>query len=154
MLPTPTQYTMATATAEGLTRLTAFDKALLGAGVGNCNLLKVSSILPPGALYVPKLFIPEGSLLPIAYASVISDIPEQMLCAGVAVGIGDADEYGVIMEYHGIGSQKEAEERLESMVQEAFDIRGRELLQIRIAAVQHEVEKCGCAFAAIPLWYS
>ena len=42
--------TMAAATAghaEGGTTLNAFDNALLAAGIGNINLIKVSSILPP-----------------------------------------------------------------------------------------------------------
>ncbi len=32
--------------AEGTTPLNAFDNALLAAGIGNINLVKVSSILP------------------------------------------------------------------------------------------------------------
>ena len=45
------KVTMAAATAgraEGGTPLNAFDNALLAAGIGNINLIKVSSILPPG----------------------------------------------------------------------------------------------------------
>ena len=33
--------------AEGRTPLDAFDNALLAAGIGNVNLLKISSIVPP-----------------------------------------------------------------------------------------------------------
>ena len=43
------KVTMAAATAgraEGGTTLNAFDNALLAAGIGNINLIKVSSILP------------------------------------------------------------------------------------------------------------
>ena len=52
--------TMAAATvghAEGGTPLNAFDNALLAAGIGNINLVKVSSIIPPfnpGERKVPK----------------------------------------------------------------------------------------------------
>ena len=35
--------------AEGPTILNAFDNALLDAGIGDVNLIKVSSILPTGA---------------------------------------------------------------------------------------------------------
>src|SRR5206468_7432297 len=34
--------------AEGSTPLNAFDNALLAAGIGNINLVRISSILPPG----------------------------------------------------------------------------------------------------------
>lgn len=32
--------------AEGITELNAFDNALLNAGIGNLNLIKLSSIVP------------------------------------------------------------------------------------------------------------
>ena len=51
--------TLAAATAghaEGGTTLNAFDNALLAAGIGNINLIKVSSILPPD---VPVVELPE-----------------------------------------------------------------------------------------------
>ena len=44
------KVTLAAATAghaEGGTALNAFDNALLAAGIGNINLIKISSILPP-----------------------------------------------------------------------------------------------------------
>jgi len=36
-------------TGEGPTPLAAFDKALLAAGVENYNLIRLSSVIPPGA---------------------------------------------------------------------------------------------------------
>lgn len=44
-------YTLVGGSGEGATRLNAFDAALLDAGVGNTNLIKLSSILPPGLEY-------------------------------------------------------------------------------------------------------
>jgi arginine decarboxylase len=154
MLQTPSTYSLVSASAEGETPLTAFDKALLLAGVGNCNLLKVSSILPPYCEFTNGLTIPEGSLLPIAYASVISNVPGKLICAGVAVGIGkDAESYGVVMEYHGYESRDKTSDLLYKMVEEAFNIRNRKLSEVKIIAVEHIVVNCGCVFAAIPLWY-
>ena len=48
IVATPTRYFMAHGCAEGVTELNAFDAALLRAGVGDTNLVRVSSILPPG----------------------------------------------------------------------------------------------------------
>ena len=75
MLPLPKKYFLTAASCEGDTELTAFDKALLEARVGNTNLLRVSSILPPGCEYAPGLEIPAGSLLPIAYGTITSCEP-------------------------------------------------------------------------------
>ena len=88
MLPLPKKYFLTAASCEGETELTAFDGALLKARVGNTNLLKVSSILPPGCQYDPELIIPEGSLLPIAYGTIICSEPGTRIAAAVAVGGG------------------------------------------------------------------
>jgi len=152
LLPLPKKYFVTAAAAEGETRLTAFDGALLAARVGNTNLLRVSSILPPGCEYEPGLIIPPGSLLPIAYGSITSSEPGELISAAVAVGI-QAEGFGVIMEFYGRCSKEKAEAEVTAMVKEAFRIRELELCEIKLAAVEHVVEKIGCAFAAVPLWY-
>lgn len=153
MLPLPKKYFLTAAASEGDTELTAFDGALLKARVGNTNLLKVSSILPPGCQFDPELVIPEGSLLPIAYGTIICTEPGTRIAAAVAVGIQKPDRFGVIMEYEGHCSKAEAEIMVEKMVREAFAIRNIKLEEIKVAAAEHVVEKVGCAFAAVPLWY-
>lgn len=152
MLPTPKKYFLTAASAEGRSELTAFDNALLNAKVGNLNLLKVSSILPPSCEYDPNLVIPEGSLVPIAYGAVVREAPGELISAAVGVGISE-NSFGVIMEYSGICSAEEAKAKIEKMVREAFEVRKMELVDIKIAATEHKVEKIGCAFAAVPLWY-
>ncbi|NLB53330.1 MAG: arginine decarboxylase, pyruvoyl-dependent [Syntrophomonadaceae bacterium] len=152
MLPLPKKFFVTAASSEGNTKLTAFDGALLKARVGNTNLLRVSSILPPGCEYCPDLIIPAGSLLPIAYGAITSTEPGQLIAAAVGVGI-KKDSFGVIMEFSGHCGKAEAEEAVTKMVEEAFEIRGLELDEIKIASTEHLVEKIGCAFAAVPLWY-
>lgn len=154
MMPVPELYTIVAAAADGEKKLTAFDQALLKAGIGNVNLITVSSILPPGAEFVEKLEFPPGSLLPIAYGSITSTEQGSLIAAAVAVGIGrDNGEYGVIMEFSGYCTRQEAEKEVKQMVTEAFQYRGRELREIKVASVQHRVVRCGSAFAGIPLWY-
>jgi len=152
MLPLPKKYFVTAASAEGETALTAFDGALLKARVGNTNLLRVSSILPPGCQFEPGLEIPPGSLLPIAYGYITSSEPGEIISAAVAVGIKN-ESFGVIMEFSGKCSKKEAEARVTKMVEEAFHIRGLELDEVKVAATEHMVENIGCSFAAVPLWY-
>lgn len=152
MLPTPKKFFITAASAEGHSKLTAFDNALLKARIGNVNLLRVSSILPPGCEYDPDLEIPEGSLVPTAYGSIVSDVPGEIISASVAVGFSE-NTFGVIMEYSGKCTAEEGKAMITKMVEEAFATRKMNLVDIKVAVTQHKVEKIGCAFAAVPLWY-
>jgi len=152
LLPTPTKFFVTAGSAEGKSELTAFDNALLQARVGNVNLIRVSSILPPGAQFTPDLQLPPGSLVPIAYGSIVSEVPGELISAAIAVGISE-DTFGVIMEFSGKCSQAEAESAVIAMVKEAFASRKMELKDIKVAATEHRVQEIGCAFAAAPLWY-
>ncbi len=152
MLPTPKKYFVTAGSAEGKNHLNAFDGALLKAGIGNLNLMRVTSILPPGVQYCPEMVIPPGSLVPTAYGYIISDVPGELIAAAVGVGISK-DSFGVIMEYSGKCSKEEAEKTIENMLKEAFEMRKMELVDTKIAAAEHRVEKIGCCLAAVPLWY-
>jgi pyruvoyl-dependent arginine decarboxylase len=66
-------------TAEGSTPLNAFDNALLAAGIGNINLVRVSSILPPGVELIPLPKIKPGAIVPTAYASMSSEVPGESI---------------------------------------------------------------------------
>ncbi|MGB9826656.1 MAG: pyruvoyl-dependent arginine decarboxylase, partial [Desulfofundulus sp.] len=117
MLPTPTRFTLVAGAGEGLTPLNAFDRALLEAGAGNVNLIRVSSILPPDAQYVEELSLPPGALVPVAYGAITSTTPGDIIAAAVAVGIPEKG-FGVIMEYSGHTSRQEAEKIIREMVED------------------------------------
>ncbi|MCL5056489.1 MAG: arginine decarboxylase, pyruvoyl-dependent [Actinobacteria bacterium] len=152
MLPTPKKFFLTAAGAEGHSELTAFDNALLAGRIGNINLLRVSSILPPGAELDNGLVIPPGSLVPTAYGYIISREPGQLIAAAVGVGFSK-DAFGVIMEHSCIGTKEEAGREIEKMLKEAFATRGMELADIKIAAADHRVREIGCVLAAVPMWY-
>lgn len=152
MLPIPQKYFLTAASAEGGTRLTAFDRALLAGGIGNLNLVRVSSILPPGAQYDPALVIPEGALVPVAYGYIISEVPGELISAAIGTGVG-SNSLGVIMEFSGFCSQIQARDKIKEMLNESFAARKIELVDIKITSVEHRVEKIGCALAAVPMWY-
>jgi len=152
MLPTPKKFFITAGSAEGKNHLNAFDNALLAGKIGNLNLVRVSSILPPGVQYCPNLEIPPGSLVPTAYGYIVSDTPGELISAAVGVGFSK-DTFGVIMEYSGRCSKEEAEKATISMLEEAFETRGMKLEGTRIASTEHRVDKIGCALAAVPLWY-
>ncbi|HEU5323531.1 MAG TPA: arginine decarboxylase, pyruvoyl-dependent [Methylomirabilota bacterium] len=147
--------TMAAATAghaEGGTALNAFDNALLAAGIGNINLIKVSSILPPDVPVIELPKIKPGALVPTAYAAMTSETPGQTVAAAVGYAVpDDPAKNGVIMEYHGVASRAEAERQIHAMLDEAFRVRGEAIHERRVVAAEHTVERIGCALAAITL---
>ncbi|NLS44135.1 MAG: arginine decarboxylase, pyruvoyl-dependent [Firmicutes bacterium] len=153
MLSIPQKFTLVSGSAEGNTKLTAFDKALLVAGVGNLNLVRVSSILPSGAKYSERINIQPGSLTPIAYGVIRSDIPGSVISAAVGVGIVPGS-FGIIMEFSGVCTKAEAEKRVEEMVREALTRRNAPIEKIMVKATEHAVEKIGCSFAGVALWYN
>lgn len=147
------RFSIVAGVADGKTRLTAFDKALLVAGIGNLNLIKISSILPPKISYEEYLDIPPGSLVPTAYSSITSDRPGELIAAAIGIGINSDDNYGVIMEFSGKISKEKAEATIRDMLYEAFENRKLPLNKTLIRAVEHRVERVGCAIAAVLLWY-
>lgn len=151
MLPIPTRFTLCVGAGEGASKLNAFDNALLEAKIGNLNLLKVSSILPPGATHVETISVPPGSLVPTAYGCIVSDQIGERISAAVGIGLSE-DTFGVIMEYSGRCSRQEAEEIVEEMVQEGFRSRQMCLVKVMVKGVEHTVVQVGCAFAAVALW--
>ncbi len=152
MLPTPKKVKLAAGAAEGPTPLNAFDNALLQAGIGNLNLLRVSSILPPGCVFEEGFAVPAGSLTPTAYGYVVSGEPGQHIAAAIGIGFSD-DDYGVIMEFDGQGDRPSAEDQVGAMVRHAFAARGKHLKELRVLGVSHTVERCGAVIAAAVLWY-
>lgn len=147
--------TMAAATAghaEGGTTLNAFDNALLAAGIGNINLIKVSSILPPDVPVIDLPKIKPGALVPTAYAAMTSETAGETVAAAVGYAVpDDPAKNGVIMEFHGVASRAEAERQIHLMLEEAFRIRGEVIRERAVFAVEHTVERVGCALAAITL---
>ncbi len=147
--------TMAAATtghAEGGTALNAFDNALLAAGIGNINLIKVSSIIPPDVDVIELPKIKPGALIPTAYAAMTSDVPGETIAAAVGYALpDDPAKPGVIMEFHDITDRETAERRIGDMLDEAFRVRGETIREMKIVSVDHCVERVGCTVAAITL---
>jgi len=152
MLPTPKKFKIVSGSSEGKTILNSFDNALLAAGIGNVNLVRISSILPPEAQYSSDLQLPPGSLVPTAYGYVISEQKGEKIAACVGIGFSK-DTFGVIMEYAAKGSKEEAEDRIREMLKNAFETRGIALVDTMLASTEHIVDEVGCAFAAVALWY-
>ena len=150
----PKYFFFAKGASEGYTPLNAFDGALIDAGIGAFNLVKVSSIIPPRCQEKEGLVIPPGSLVPTAYASIISDIPGELISAAVAAALPeDVERPGLIMEYSARGHKEEVESIVKNMAEQGMAKRGTKITKIMSASVESKVEHIGAAFAGVILWY-
>ncbi|HEY3248100.1 MAG TPA: arginine decarboxylase, pyruvoyl-dependent [bacterium] len=136
---------------EGRTELTAFDRALMDAGIANLNFLRVTSILPAGVRMVPVPALVAGMLTPAVYAKITSHTPGERIAAAVGLGFSPG-AYGVIMEYQHAGTGENAEAIVRGMVAEAMDLRGLDTAEIVVAVREHVVQRIGCAIAAAVFW--
>ena len=150
MYEQPKFVCLASGAAEGDSELTAFDNALRKAGIGDVNLIRVSSIVPPGASMSPLPDLPMGSLTPAAYAKAVSTVPGQTIAA--CIGVGWTPQGGVLMEASGVETAEEIEARTRLMVEEGMRVRGMEPFELYFATAEHTVEQIGSAIAAAVLW--
>jgi len=88
--------------------LESFEAALRAAGIAQCNLVRVSSILPPGCKIISKARglkeLVAGQITHCVLAEVRSNEPNRLLSAGIGLAMPkDKGKYGYISEHHGFG---------------------------------------------------
>ncbi len=138
---------------RGSTLLNAFDNALISVGIGNYNLLKVSSIVPPGAQIVNKIDIEPGSLLPVAYGYLSSDEDGKIISSAVSIAIPkNKNSIGVIMEVSGYFDEEKARKLAYEMAIEGMKMRNIEIDFIDIRSTSAIVEGPTCVFAGVVLF--
>jgi len=142
------KISITTGKAEGPTKLNAFDNALLDAGIGDVNLIKVSSIIPAGAELVdlPEFLAGEMVNTVLSYAS--SDCEGDLISAVIALAVGD--DLGCVVEYSGINQDSsKIKEKAVYMVKYMMQIRNMEIRKIIVEQQDHIVRKQGAAVAAL-----
>jgi len=149
----PRNFVIVSGTGEGYTPLNAFDAALGTSGIGDLNLVKVSSIVPPHCTRIEPQAIAPGTLIAIAYAAKTSTLHGEVIAAAVAVGLPeDETRAGVIMEYSALGHKQEVEEIVITMAQKALESRGLKIRSIESRAIEVKVEHDAvAAFAGVVL---
>jgi arginine decarboxylase len=149
----PTQYFLVSGASDGYTPLNAFDGALLQAGIGNTNIVKMSSIVPPHCRRISPILLPPGALVPAAYAAITSDVPGEIITAGVAVALPeDEDQNGLIMEYSAKGDGRKIEEIVRNMAIEGMKLRRWKIKDLQTVISEYQVKRIGATLAAVVLW--
>ncbi|MEO5378800.1 MAG: arginine decarboxylase, pyruvoyl-dependent [Magnetococcus sp. DMHC-6] len=147
-----TRYFLVKGVGDATYPITAFDRALLAAGVGDVNLVRLSSILPPGCQKIAPVPLLPGRLVPIAYATMNSTEIGQQIASAVAVGVPvDPELPGLIMEHSGYGSGAEIEAIVRGMVEENMAYRGRAMAEILSISSEGVVQTVSSTFAGVVL---
>ena len=102
------------------TRLQSFEMALRHAGIEKLNLVRVSSILPPGCVIIPKAKgltkVEAGEITFVVLAETSTDEPSRLVGAGIGLAQPSrGEQYGYISEHHGYGM---TEDRLADFVED------------------------------------
>jgi len=97
--------------------------------------------------------MPQGALVPVAYASLYSDVPGEVISAAVAIGIpGDSNRAGLIMEYSARADENAVVEQVKKMVEKGMELRKREIKEIKAISATYKVVTIGAVFAGVVLW--
>lgn len=149
-----TKYTITTGSGNSTCELNAFDNALLASGIADYNLVKLSSILPAGSIWVDSVDLLKGSFLHTAYSSFAVDRVGITISAAVAIAIPKNKSLsGVIMEAAGEYDAETAESMAITMVKTAMKSRG-----ISDYDIQEDSESMmtrdgfNCVIAAVSIW--
>ena len=87
--------------------LQSFELALRNAGIEKCNLVKVSSIIPPNCKIIPKekgtKLIKPGQIVYCVMSRNSTKEPNRLVSASVGMALPKDNSYGYVSEYHGFG---------------------------------------------------
>lgn len=94
-------------------QLQSFELALRNAGIHYCNLVNVSSIIPPGCKLIPKerglKMLSPGEITFVVMSKNSTNEPHRLIAASIGVAIPSGkNNYGYLSEYHSFGQTDEA----------------------------------------------
>lgn len=101
--------------------LESFEAALRAAGIAQCNLVKVSSIYPPGCKILSRRAglarLTPGQITYCVMAETRTDEPNRLVSAGIGLAVpAKGTQFGYISEHHGFGiTEKKTADFVEDM---------------------------------------
>ena len=92
-------------------KLTSFELALRSAGIAACNLVRVSSIFPPGCKVLSRREgirrLKAGQVTFVVISENATNEPHRLIAATVGVAVPrDAKLYGYLSEHHSFGENE------------------------------------------------
>lgn len=101
--------------------LQSFEEALRKAGIAHFNLVRVSSIFPPGCKIISRReglkLLPVGGITHCVIAETRTNEPNRLACAGIGLAVpAEKDLHGYISEHHDFGlTHKKCSDLVEDM---------------------------------------
>jgi arginine decarboxylase len=94
-------------------QLQSFELALRNAGIHYCNLVNVSSIVPPGCKLITRKnglkMVQPGEITFVVLARNATNEPNRLLASSIGVAIPSGkNQYGYLSEHHTFGQTDEA----------------------------------------------
>jgi arginine decarboxylase len=117
----PHQFFLTKGVGTHKEELHSFELALREAGIEKCNLVQVSSILPPGCRMVSKMgglkLLRTGAVTYCVMSRCFCCEPRRLIAASIGCAIpADRNTYGYISEHHAFGqTEKEAGDYAEDL---------------------------------------
>jgi arginine decarboxylase len=104
----PTKVFLTKGVGHHREELRSFELALRSAGIEKCNLVTVSSILPPNCKLISRnkglQLLHPGQITYCVMARLASNEPRRLLAASVGLAVpADRAHYGYISEHHAYG---------------------------------------------------
>lgn len=130
--------------------LNAFDRALIAAGIGEQNLVSVSSVIPIGAEQVEICEMPMGAITHCVLAQM-RGVEGETIAAGVAYAFRKDGKGGYVAEGHIHGSAESLRSNLMWKMKEMERIREVEFDEIHfvIEDLEIPIDHYGCCVAAL-----
>ncbi|AMD18059.1 pyruvoyl-dependent arginine decarboxylase [Methanobrevibacter sp. YE315] len=133
---------------EGPTKLNAFDNALTDAGIGDVNLIKVSSMLAGNTEINELPELKSGAMVNCVLSEITSDNPGDNITAVIAVAIGE--KLGCVVETNGINENPDdLIDEAKMMVEYMMNKRGVEIKDLIIESATTTVEKIASVVASV-----
>ena len=134
--------------SEGPTKLNSFDNALIEAGIGDVNLIKVSSMLEKGTELELLPRLKAGAMVNCVLATVTSENKGDLISSAIAVAIGN--NLGCVAEKSGINiSPEEVKLEAEEMVKYMMNKRDEKINELIVEEINHIVEEIGTVVVSL-----
>jgi len=137
----PSEFFVTSASASSkVSDLNAFDRALISMGIGEQNLVAVSSVIPIGAKEVSAKEMPMGAVTHCVLAQIRGSESE-MISAGIAYAFRKDGKGGYVAEGHIHGSKSSLTDTLRRKMDEIAKSRNVELDEIRYVTEELSIPK-------------
>lgn len=133
-----------------VTDLNAFDRALIQAGIGEQNLVYVSSVIPVGARQVGRTKLPMGAITHTVLAQMRGSEGET-ISSGISYAYRRDGLGGYVAEGHGYMNSRAMRQILQWKMEEMAKLRDIELhpIRYRIEEISIPMDNYGACISAL-----